>query len=189
MTSKKPFGSKNQSEKGQSIVEYAGMIVMSTLLVGGMMSSTKQLMPVIFTALSHNNAAALSDEPPAPASTMRAPAPRSSLAQAHGDSRPTPGRMTLPSSIFAMPSTNESSSFKMALAPQPEISELNSKQTPNHSSVVHSIIASPAAAPTPAPTPNVFPGPAPAPAPAMAPAPKVITGPTLAPVPAPAPTS
>ena len=48
------------SQRGQAIVEYAGMIVMSTLVVGGMLSATQQLMPVLFKTLTQNTVNALS---------------------------------------------------------------------------------------------------------------------------------
>ena len=73
-----PFQKKSHfiqatAAKGQSIIEYAGMIVLSTLMVGCMMSGTQQIMPVLFTALSHRNAAALSDTPPLPAADIPSP--------------------------------------------------------------------------------------------------------------------
>jgi hypothetical protein len=176
---------KNKRNKGQSIVEYAGMIVMSTLLVGGMMSSAKQLMPVIFTALAHNNAAALSDAPPAPASSMRSPAPLSSLAHDFAPSSPSVQPMALPMPLAQIASPQ----FEIPETPQLTISKLNSGKPASPAATTPAATATPASGPRPAMPPHVFPGPSPAPTPAMAPPPKLAPGPTPAPIPNPAPTS
>ncbi|MCE3234382.1 MAG: hypothetical protein K0Q50_562 [Vampirovibrio sp.] len=61
-------------ETGQSIVEYAGMMVLSTLLVAGLLGGAHQFMPAVFNALSQNNETAFSEDDPAPAAAQ-SPAP------------------------------------------------------------------------------------------------------------------
>lgn len=89
---KKGHSIQSAPARGQSIIEYAGMIVLSTLMVGCLMSGTKQIMPVLFTALSHRNADALSDTPPLPAADFPSPSTESSEqpANPNGNALPEP---------------------------------------------------------------------------------------------------
>jgi hypothetical protein len=185
---------------GQAIVEYAGMIVVSTLVVGGMMSGAKQIMPALFTLLSERNAMVLSDAPPLPAADF--PAPYHS-ASSVSDSTSAPP-LKLRDSAGAIDSVSLSSasaspsrtSATHSLEPlrletleplaltQPKAPAASHTSAPD-SYTVPNLVASPAPAPTPASAPTVFSGPTPAPPPAMAPGPTPAEPPQVAPAPTP----
>jgi len=172
---------------GQSIVEYAGMIVISTLMVGGMMGGAKQMMPVLFTLLSDRNAMALSDEPPMPAASFPSPAPADTVKHA---SEVTTGALLSPK----VETVGSGSLLKLQIsAPlaltQPTPTLPQNAPSGAGSVTVKSVEPRQATGPSPAPAPNVYNGPSQAPGlkmapdPAPAPAPKV--APTLTPVPPP----
>jgi hypothetical protein len=56
---------KRPIPKGQSMVEYAGMMVIATLMVGGLLAGAQQCMPTLFAALTQSNQIAFTESEPA----------------------------------------------------------------------------------------------------------------------------
>jgi len=162
--------------RGQAIVEYAGMLVASTMMVVGLLTGVQQLMPILFKTLSEHTTLALSDEAPAPASQILQVASSSSISVPKTDvsvSQQVQSGLqeTKASSPLPLPPVETQSEAKMTMPVKAQVA-----LPENQSSILNYVEATPAPAPANAPMPSVMPAPTPAPLPS------VLNGPELAPV-------
>jgi hypothetical protein len=153
--------------RGQAIVEYAGMLVASTMMVVGLITGAQQLIPILFKTLSEHTTLALSDEVPAPPSQISQVVSSTSISVPKMDvleSQPVQSGLpeTKASLPLPPPPVEMQSEAKMSMPVEAQVA-----LPENQSSIVNYVEASPAPAPATAPMPSVIPTPAPAPLPTV----------------------
>lgn len=167
------------------------MIVMSTLVVGGLLSATQHMMPVLFTTLTHNSMNALSDEPPAPRASLRSPAPEEARTPS-GFTTVSVSPMQAMGSLPQPQMATEAPQYEAPPDAQMGLSSYNTGDSDspspslNNNASIQDTPPRAAEGPTLAPSPAIYPGPSPAPEPVVAPPTKVAPSPGLSPMPMPA---